>query len=112
MVLLGNGNEISWVRSCLGTNQFGYELVWVRTSLGTKSPDFAVTVTSFLRTGNVSMSHWTVFQSCSLGVTTQRALYVQCTYIVRTVGTMYVQCTYIVRTVPTGYRPLAVQVKL
>ena len=40
MVLLGNGNEISWVRSCLGTNQFGYEPVWVRTSLGTKSPDF------------------------------------------------------------------------
>ena len=42
MVLLGNGNEISWVRSCLGTNQFGYEPVWVRTSLGTKSPDFGV----------------------------------------------------------------------
>ena len=40
MVLLGKGNEISWVRSCLGTNQFGYEPVWVRTSLGTKSPDF------------------------------------------------------------------------
>ena len=44
MVLLGNGNEISWVRSCLGTNQFGYEPVWVRTSLGTKSPDFDVTL--------------------------------------------------------------------
>ena len=42
MVLLGNGNEISWVRSCLGTNQFGYEPVWVRTSLGTKSPDFMI----------------------------------------------------------------------
>ena len=41
MVLLGNGNEISWVRSYLGTNQFGYEPVWVRTSLGTKSPDFS-----------------------------------------------------------------------
>ena len=42
MVLLGNGNEISWVRSCLGTNQFGYEPVWVRTSLSTKSPDFSL----------------------------------------------------------------------
>ena len=27
MVLLCNGNEISWVRSYLGTNQFGYEPV-------------------------------------------------------------------------------------
>ena len=40
MVLLCNGNEISWVRSYLGTNQFGYEPVWLRTCLVTKSPDF------------------------------------------------------------------------
>ena len=29
MVLLCNGNELSWVRSYLGTNQFGYEPVCV-----------------------------------------------------------------------------------
>ena len=43
MVLLCNGNEISWVRSYLGTHQFGYEPVWLRASLVTKSPDFEKT---------------------------------------------------------------------
>ena len=54
MVLLGKGNEISWVRSCLGTNQFGYEPVWVRTSLGTKSPDF---VGIMMKTFKVNMDN-------------------------------------------------------
>ena len=35
MVLLYNGNEISRVRSYMGTYHFGYEPVWL-----TKSPDF------------------------------------------------------------------------
>ena len=46
MVLLCNGNEISWVRSYLGTNQFGYEPVWLRTCLVTKSPDFIYSIAS------------------------------------------------------------------
>ena len=33
MVLLCNGNEISWVRSYLGTDQFGYKRVWLQSLL-------------------------------------------------------------------------------